>query len=311
MSAARNRPSVGVLVAILVLATGCTSRTNEAEPAAATPAVAYPAEQCPRCAEWNAAAEPVRLFGNVHYVGTRGLSALLLTSSQGHILIDAGLPESAEPILRSVRALGFDPKDIRLIVTSHAHYDHAGGVAAIQRASGATVAAHPWSARAMRTGSRTPGDPQYDIALDYPAVRGAMREIADGDTLRVGPLAIVAHFTPGHTPGGTSWSWHSCEGGRCMDFVYADSQTPVSADGFLYTRNESYPGAIADFERGFAVLERLSCDVLVTPHPGASRLWERLAAGPAALRDPEACRRYAANARTALARRIERERATP
>ena len=291
--------------------TACSSRTNDAASVPAAPSAAYSVEQCPRCAEWNAPTDPVRLFGNVHYVGTRGLSALLLTSPGGHILVDAGLPESAEPILRSVRALGFSPSDIRLIVTSHAHYDHAGGVAAIQRATGATVAAHPWSARAMRTGKATAGDPQFDIALDYPAVGGTMREIADGDTLRVGPLAIVAHFTPGHTPGGTSWSWRACEGDRCMDFVYADSQTPVSADGFLYTRNATYPNAVADFERGFAVLERLSCDVLVTPHPGASRLWERFAGGASALRDPEACRRYAANARTQLARRVERERETP
>jgi metallo-beta-lactamase class B len=213
--------------------------------------------------------------------------------------------------VRSVRALGFRVEDIRLIVTSHAHYDHAGGVAAIQRASGATVAAHPWSARALRTGRATVGDPQFDIALPYPGAVGTVREIADGDTLRVGPIAIVAHFTPGHTPGGTSWSWRSCEGERCMDFVYADSQTPVSADGFLYSRNATYPNAVADFERGHAVIESLPCDVLVTPHPGASRLWERLAAGPDSLRDPSACRRYAEQARRLLANRIGRERTTP
>jgi metallo-beta-lactamase class B len=98
-----------------------------------------------------------------------------------------------------------------------------------------------------------------------------------------------------------------------VDFVYADSQTPVSADGYSFTRSRTYPSAIADFERGFALLERLSCDILVTPHPGASGLWERLAererGEPGGLEDREACRRYAASARERLAGRIAAERA--
>jgi metallo-beta-lactamase class B len=268
--------------------------------------VGYSAADCPSCASWNAPAPPARLFANTYYVGTQGLSALLLTGEAGHILLDAGLPESAAPIMASVRALGFRVEDIRLIVNSHAHYDHAGGVAAIEQASGARVAASPSSARVLAKGLPGPDDPQFAIALPYPPVRGLpIRELADGDTLRVGTLVLTVHFTPGHTPGGTSWSWRACEGSECRDFVYADSQTPVSAEGFLFTRSESYPGALADFERGFAVLERLPCDVLVTPHPGASQLWERLAAGT--LRDPGACRRYAAAARRQLARRVAAE----
>ena len=164
----------------------------------------------------------------------------------------------------------------------------------------------------MRTGKGLPDDPQYGILLDYPPVAN-LRTIAPGDTVRVGPIAMVAHATGGHTPGGTSWSWRSCERGACVDVVYADSQTPVSADGFLYSRSSAYPGGVADFERGFATLERLRCDLLVTPHPSASSLWERVAArdgGKAdALVDAEACRRYAAAARARLAQRLAREQA--
>ena len=272
--------------------------------------VGYTAEQCPSCASWNGTQQPAKLFGNVHYVGTRGLSAILLTSNEGHILIDAGLPESAEPIMASIRALGFRVEDVELIVTSHAHYDHAGGVAAIQRASGARVAASASSARVLASGNVERDDPQYGIHLAYPAVTGTTAEVFDdGDTLRVGPLAITAHLTPGHTPGGTSWSWRACESNECLDFVYADSQTPVSADSFLFTRSSDYPNAIADFERGFTTLERLQCDVLITPHPGASQLWERVASGT--LRDPQACSRYVASARQQLARRIAKERSAP
>ena len=274
--------------------------------------VGYSATDCPSCAEWNAPTAPVHLFGNVNYVGTRGLSSILLTSDSGHILIDGGLPESAAPIMANVRTLGFRVEDIRVIVNSHAHYDHAGGIAALQRASGARVAATRSSAAVIRGGTAGIDDPQHDIALAFPAVTGTeIRVLADGDTVRVGPVAIAAHLTAGHTPGGTSWSWRSCEGATCRDFVYADSQTPVSADGFLFTRNTTYRTALQDFARGFAVLERLPCDVLLTPHPGASQLWERLAKrdhGQAdALRDPQACRRYAANARAQLARRVATE----
>ena len=162
----------------------------------------------------------------------------------------------------------------------------------------------------MRSGTGPEDDPQFAIALRFPRVAN-VRVIADNDTLRVGSTVITAHFTPGHTPGGTSWSWRSCEGDDCRDFVYADSQTPVSAPGFLFTKSTT--SGVRQFEQGQAVLEKLSCDILVTPHPEASQLWERLDArnGGAkdALRDGEACRRYAENGRKALAARVAREQA--
>jgi metallo-beta-lactamase class B len=271
-----------------------------------------PAAACPSCAEWNAPQRPFRVHGDTYYVGTHGLSAILVTSKRGHVLIDGGLPESAASIAANIRALGFRVEDVRLILNSHAHFDHAGGIAELQRASGAAVAASPASAAVLTRGASGPDDPQYGVIPSFPAVSD-VRVIADGDTLRVGPLALTAHFTPGHTPGGTSWSWRSCDQGRCLDLVYADSQTPISADDFHFTRSSTYPSALADFARGFALLERLRCDVLLTPHPGASTLWERVeAAGRGAtpaLVDPDACRRYAASARAQLARRVAAEAA--
>ena len=262
----------------------------------------YSPAECPPCAEWNVATPPVRLFGNVHYVGTRGLSAILLTSSAGHILIDAGLPESAPRIIASIAALGYRVEDVKLIVTSHTHYDHVGGLAALERASGAVVAARAPAATTIERGTSGPEDPQFRSALEFPPVPD-VRVIDDGDTLRVGDIVVTAHATAGHTAGGTSWSWRSCEKGECADFVYADSQTPISDDGYLFTQN---PATLRDFERGFATLERLPCDVLLTPHPQASQLWERLE--KSRLKDPEACRGYAANARRQLDRRIATER---
>src|SRR3954465_3671917 len=135
----------------------------------------YSPTQCPSCAEWNTPTVPVHLFGNVYYVGTRGLGALLLTSDSGHVLIDAGLPESAAPIMANVRALGFRVEDIRVIVNSHAHYDHAGGIAAIQRASGARVSASASSAAFFRSGMAGADDPQHDVALAFPPVTADLR----------------------------------------------------------------------------------------------------------------------------------------
>ena len=296
---------VAAASAVLLRAAGAGAQQSDT--------AAYTAAECPPCAGWNAPRAPFRIHGDSWYVGTQGLSAILVTSPAGHVLVDAGLPETAPHVLRNVRALGFRPEDIRAIVNSHAHYDHAGGIAAVQRVSGARVVLGERSAPVVRTGRVGRDDPQFAIALPYPGA-ARVETIAYGDTLRVGPLRLVAHHTAGHTPGGTSWSWRSCEGdagsGRCLDVVYADSQTPISADGFLFTRGDAYPTAVADFERGHATLESLRCDVLLTPHPGASAMFDRLPAreGASLVVDREGCRRYAAAARRALAERLARER---
>lgn len=294
-------PRVLLLFAALLPIHGCTDEIDVAQ--------APPTPGCDPCVEWNEPQEPLRIFGNTYWVGTRGLGAILITSDEGHVLIDGGLAESARPIAESIRALGFALSDVKLILNSHAHFDHAGGISALQRATGARVAATPWSAEVLEAGESGPGDPQYGVLFAMEPVAGVER-IADGDTLRVGPLALVAHSTPGHTPGGTTWTWQSCEDSRCLEMVYADSQTPVSADDFLYTANESYPSAIDDFRRSHAVLASLTCDVILTPHPGASGFWDRLDAGrdaPQGLVDGEGCRRYADAASQALDRRIAAE----
>ncbi len=256
--------------------------------AAQTPDQSKRAAECPPCAEWNLPQAPLRVFGNTYYVGTRNLSAILITSPSGHALIDGGLPESAPLILANIKALGFEPRDVKLIVNSHAHYDHAGGIAELRRATGAEVAAMPTSAAAMERGNSGPEDPQFGVLLAYPTV-ASVRRIADGARLQAGANSLTAHLTAGHTPGGTTWTWKSCERDQCYDFVYADSQTPVSADNFYFTKSTTYPTGVSDFQHGFAVLEKLSCDVLITPHPGASNFWQRVGLGTAGLVNIEIC----------------------
>lgn len=259
---------------------------------------ALPCEACP---EWNRPQAPYRIFANIYYVGPRGLSAILITSNEGHVLIDGALPESAGPIAASVRALGFEVEDIRLILNSHAHFDHAGGIAELQRMSGATVRATPWSAAVLMSGAVPRSDPQFGIAPLMAPTRN-VELISDGETVRAGSLSLTAHATPGHTPGGTTWTWRSCEGATCIDFVYADSLTAVSADGFLFTRSLEYSNALADFERSFRTLETVSCGMLLTPHPEASRAWTK---------NPAACRNYAGAARDRLRARVKQETGRP
>jgi metallo-beta-lactamase class B len=261
--------------------------------------------------DWNTPHEPFRVFGNTYYVGTAGLSAILITSSEGHVLIDGALPESALLIAANIRKLGFEPRDVRLILNSHEHFDHAGGLAALQRATGGRVAASPAAARALRQGHPTAEDPQYVSGLKArfdPILN--VETIADRATLRVGPLAITAHFTPGHTPGATTWEWRSCEGSnRCVDVVYADSLTPVSDEGYKFTGDTR----VDAFRASIARVEQLPCDVILAPHPALTDFAGKTArlkagAGENPFIEPNACRTYAAAARKKLEQRIADER---
>jgi metallo-beta-lactamase class B len=262
-------------------------------------------------AQWNAPQAGFRVFGNTYYVGPRGLASILVTSDAGHVLIDGALPESAPLVADNVRRLGFRVEDIKLILNSHVHYDHAGGIGELQRLSRAKVAASAASARVFERGQSGPDDPQYGGLPPIARLEG-VEVVADGQTVRVGTLEITAHMTGGHTPGGTSWTWTSCENGRCRQMVYADSVTAVSSRDFRFTSSKGYPAALADFERSFAFLEQVSCDLLLTPRPEASDLWGRLAkresGDPDGFVDTTACRRYAERGRAGLRTRLESER---
>lgn len=251
-----------------------------------------PPIECSNCAEWNARKESFRVFGNTYDVGVAGLGAVLVTSDAGHVLLDAGLPQSAPRIDESIRALGFRTEDVRLILNSHAHSDHAGGIAAIQRASGATVVASAAGARALEQGEPLPEDPQYAFGPEvnrFPAVAD-VRVVADGEVLRLGDLAITAHLTPGHTPGSTTWTWRSCDDTDCKDVVYVDSLNPVSAPGFRFTDDAA---RIEAYRRSIVAVAALPCDILLAVHPGYA--------------PDDTCRKYADDALERLERRIEEE----
>ena len=279
---------------------------------AAHGALAQDAINCSSCAEWNKPVAPFNIHGNAFYVGTEGLSSILVTSPQGHVLLDGALPQSAPLIRKNIEALGFRMKDVKLILNSHAHFDHAGGIAALQKASGATVAHTAHGAQVLKDGTPGTDDPQYD-----PKERATIPKVAqvkvvkDGETLSVGPLRFTAHTTPGHTPGGITWTWQSCEAGKCLDMVYADSLTMISTDGFYYTGGPGYPDRSASAKASIAKVAALKCDIVIAAHPSATDAFAKAAAKTAQSNpfiDPEGCRKLAQGAAQKFEERLQRER---
>lgn len=265
---------------------------------------------CHDCEEWNRDQAPVHLQGGSWYVGPHGLASILIDTGDGLVLVDGALPQSAPGILRRIRQLGFDPRRVKWILNTHAHFDHAGGIAALQSATGAMVLASRESAAVLRSGTVAADDPQAGTLPGFPAV-ARVRTFEPGAVLHLGHLELHSLPTGGHTHGGTSWAWQACERGRCLQLVYADSLGAASSSGYRYSDPGHLPRATREFESAFRALESVRCDLLVTPHPEASGFWERvdrLAADASALVDPGACRTYARSARAAWQQRLAAER---
>jgi metallo-beta-lactamase class B len=264
-------------------------------------------------AEWSKAQKPFQIYGDTYYVGTQGLSAILIASKDGHVLIDGALPTSAPLIVASIRALGFRVEDVKLILNSHVHFDHAGGIAELQKLSGAKVAASASSAAVLRSGLVDKDDPQFGQLPPIARV-ARVESVTDGQTQKVGALSVTPRFTPGHTPGGTSWTWQSCEQEKCLNVVYADSLNPISAKGYLYTDPARNPNGVQQLETSFAALSAMPCDILVAPHPELADLFGKLAkldqkAESKPFFDPNACKLYVDASREKLKKRIADERA--
>lgn len=268
---------------------------------------------CDHCADWNRPQPPFRIFGNTYYVGVNGVSTVLIDSGHGLVLIDGGLPQSAAKIAANVRALGFKMGNVRWILNSHAHFDHAGGIAALQRMSGARVAASALGREGLIAGRAVHDDPQAGYGDDtrFPAV-GRVTAIVDGASVNVGELSITAHATPGHTPGSTTWTWRSCEQRHCVDVVYADSLSAVSSPDFRFSDDAA---RVTQFRSSIAKVRALPCQIMIAAHPDGGRLFAEHKAsaqrGRDAFIDASACRTYADNALAKFDARLAEEAAPP
>ena len=210
--------------------------------------------------------EPFRIAGNLYYVGATGVTSFLLTGPEGHVLIDGGYPETAPLIIASIARLGFDIADVEVLLNSHAHFDHAGGLRELQEASGAELWISEGDAdlvAAGGAGDRSFGPLGYLGIGRFPAPR-VDRRFRDGDTIRVGPVALTAHVTPGHTPGCTSWAIPVRDGDRELVAV---SICSLSLLPFMsLVEPESYPGIRSGFEDSFRTLRALPADIFLGAH---------------------------------------------
>jgi metallo-beta-lactamase class B len=215
-------------------------------------------------------AEPFRIAGNFYYVGATDASVFLITGPEGHVVLDAGYPTTARLVMASIAKLGFDIKDVKVLLNSEPHPDHGGGLAALQQASGAELWASDWSADSLASGGDDPDAVLPLRALNWIGVMGSYppprvdHRFKDGDTIRVGPVALTAHVTAGHTRGCTSWSFPVRDGDRTLNVVSACDL------GVLAT--STYPEQAADRERSIRVLRGLPADIWVTCH---ARWWGR------------------------------------
>jgi metallo-beta-lactamase class B len=221
--------------------------------------------------EWNKPQKPFRVIDRIYFVGTAGVSAWLIFTLQGLILIDGGLPESAAQIEANIKTLGFDIKDVRLILNSHAHFDHAGGLAKLKRDSGARLLISEGDKPIVERGRVTFGP---SMANPFPRAR-VDRALKDGDTALLGGVVLTAVITPGHSPGCTNWTMPAVEGVTDHNVIFFCS---LSTGGNPLVNNKPYPTIAADYKASFARLKKIEADVFLAPHGDQMGLAKKAAA---------------------------------
>lgn len=249
---------------------------------------------------WRQPVSPFPLADNSWYIGTGTISAVLVKTPQGAVLIDGGLPQAAKMLLQHMHELGVQPGDLKLILSSHAHIDHAGPLAEVKRVAGARVLGNAESAVLLARGGSD--DIHFGEGLTFPPV-SVDRIIMDGEVVELGGMRFTAHFTPGHTPGSTSWTWHDQHDGKTLRIAYVDS---LSTPGYRLIGNPRYPHIVDDYRRTFAVVRALPCDLLLTPHADGSGWTPAVTAAPHP--KPMTCRAYADGAEAKFDAELNKQR---
>ena len=259
--------------------------------------------------DWTEPFPPFRIAGNLYYVGSKDLASYLISTPQGHILINSDLVTSVPLIRASVEKLGFKFSDIKILLISHAHWDHDGGSAAIKALTGANYMVMDGDVSVVESGGKT--DFQYgnQLASLYPPAK-VDRALRDGDEVKLGGATLVAHLTPGHTRGCTTWTMKVEEAGKIYDVVIIGS--PNVNDGYRLVGNESYPGIASDYERTFQVLKSLPVDIFLGAHGSYFDLqtkYPRLKEGAAnPFIDPAGYRSYVADRERAFRTELAKQK---
>lgn len=264
------------------------------------------AEACEDWDDWNKRAPPFRIHADTYHVGTCGISAILVAGPDGHVLIDSGTRDGARVVLSNIRTLGFQPQNLRAVLTSHEHFDHVGGLWWVHQNTGAPIVTSPQALEVIESGEADPADPQYGMhEAMRPIARSLVSAVEPGEELTLAGIDFMPLATPGHTPGALTWQWESCEGATCKSIVYADSLSPVSRDDYRFSDHPAYLNA---YREGLARLAALDCDILLTPHPSASGMREKLLTGD--LEGGMGCAAYAADRLELLEARLTQESAS-
>jgi metallo-beta-lactamase class B len=208
----------------------------------------------------NQPVKPYRIISNIYYVGASDVTSFLIATPRGLILLDSGFIETVPQIQQNVAQLGFHVEDIKILINSHAHYDHAGGLARLKELTGARLLVGAADAELLARDSKS--DPNFGDRFVYQPVT-ADQTLRDGDKVELGGVTLVAHLTPGHTRGCTTWTMRVKEGARQYDVVFVGSS---SVPGYKLVDHEQYPTIVADYERTFRVLKSLRCDVFLASH---------------------------------------------
>ncbi len=252
-------------------------------------------------APWRQPVTPFKIADHTWYIGTAGLSALLVTTLDGAVLIDGGVAQAADMLLAHVISTDTPIDAVKLILHSHAHADHAGPLAALKRATRATLVSNAESAVLLARGGSD--DIHYGDEMGYPPVQ-ADRLVQDGESVELGGTAFTVHFSPAHTPGSMSWTWTDTRGGQPVRIAYADS---LSAPSYTLIDNPRYPHIVEAYRRGFATVRALPCDLLITPHPDGTGWTPAETDNPHPV--PTSCSAYADDAERAFEQLLDQQQA--
>jgi metallo-beta-lactamase class B len=256
--------------------------------------------------EWNKPVSPFRIAGNLYYVGAIEITSYLIATPQGHFLLDGGFVETAPQIERNIVQLGFKLSDVKYLLNSHAHYDHAGGLAELKKLTGAKFVASEGDAALLRKGGH--GDFRFGDTLPFPPIEPD-KIILDGESLQLGDQVMTAHLTQGHTRGTTTWTTKIRDGARTFDVVFVGSQSSLD---YKFVGPESYPGIAADFVKSFTILKNLPCDIFLASHGSFFHFadkHERFISGDTnAFVDPDGYNRYLSESEMDFRQKLDQQR---
>jgi metallo-beta-lactamase class B len=256
--------------------------------------------------EWNKPVSPFRIAGNLYYVGAIEITSYLIATPQGHFLLGGGFVETAPQIERNIVQLGFKLSDVKYLLNSHAHYDHAGGLAELKKLTGAKFVASEGDAALLRKGGH--GDFRFGDTLPFPPIEPD-KIILDGESLQLGDQVMTAHLTQGHTRGTTTWTTKIRDGARTFDVVFVGSQSSLD---YKFVGPESYPGIAADFVKSFTILKNLPCDIFLASHGSFFHFadkHERFISGDTnAFVDPDGYNRYLSESERDFRQKLDQQR---